>query len=257
MLPKRLLVVVSLLMLLAGCATTGSGGDGLKSKDSNAENAARIHTELGQQYLQRGELKVALEKLKMALQFDDDYVPAHTVIAVLYARIGENAKAEQHYRRANQLEPKSGATNNNLGVFLCREGKVAESLPYFKQALADPFYQTPDAAWSNAGICERKLPDAVTAEKDFRKALSLNPHNADALYNLADMLLAQGKPFPASAFLQRFDALGRPTPASLALGYRIETRLGNAEDAQSYARRLKSKFPDSPQAQNLATTSSQ
>ena len=48
-----------------------------------------MHTELGQQYMQQGKLEIALENLNKALSFDPGYVDAHTVIAVLYERIGD------------------------------------------------------------------------------------------------------------------------------------------------------------------------
>lgn len=221
------------------------------SKAEQARDAARIHTELGQRYLQSGDLQTALEKLQKALQFDDDYAPAHTVIAVVYERINDLPDAEKHYRRAEELEPKKGGPNNNLGAFLCKIGKGAEAQTYFERAVADPFYDTPDVAWTNAGICAAGIGQNPLAEQDFRKALSANGNNAEALYQLAALLYNQNDAFRASAFLQRFDALGQPTPAGLKLGHDIEIRLGNTDAAHDYARRLKSQFPDSEQARAL------
>lgn len=244
---ERLLVACVFMFGLAAC-TSQQNGLLRKPASGDAENAARIHTELGQRYLQQGMLKNALQKLKLALQFDDDYAPAHTVIAVIYERIGELKKAEQHYHRAVELQPKKGDTNNNFGAFLCREHKPQQALKYFRQALKDPFYATPDAAMSNEGICLLQMGEKDKAEADFRKALKINPQNGDALFHMAAMLHRRGDDFRASAFLQRFDALGQETPAGLLLGYRIESRLGNAEDARGYAQRLRKKFPDSDQA---------
>lgn len=243
------------IVFLAGCAT--SSGNGFSTRKVNDKEAARIHTELGQRYLQRGELKPALDKLKLAVKFDDRYAPAQTVIATIYARIGENGKAEQHYRRAVELNPKNGDTNNNLGVFLCRIGKVDQALPYFETAVRDPFYNTKDVALSNAGRCLLKKNDYPAAEKDYRRALAINPTNGDALYQLADVLLKQGKAFQARAFIQRFDALGRPNPAALRLGYKIEKSLGDEEGARNYEKRLLAKFPDSDQAQSIDTDTTQ
>lgn len=245
----RWLVTGILLLALAGCAT--SSGNGFSTRKVNDQEAARVHTELGQQYMERGELKQALDKLQKALQFDDDYAPAHTVIATIYAQIGENDNAERHFRRAVQLKPKNGDTNNNLGVFLCRIGKVDQALPYFEAAVRDPFYNTKDVALSNAGRCLLKKNDYAAAERDYRRALAINPNNGDALYQLASVLLKQGKAFQARAFIQRFDALGRPDPAALLLGYKIEKRLGDEEGAQNYEKRLLAKFPDSDQAQSI------
>lgn len=256
---------VLLCALLAGCVTTSSSsGDGSSldhlpraSKANQSEDAARIHTELGQHYLETGDLQTALEKLTKALQFDENYAPAHTVIAVVYERINDLAHAEQHYRRAVELEPNKGGPNNNLGAFLCRSGKPAEAETYFRKAVADPFYKTPDIALTNAGICQVKANQIAGAEQDFREALQRNPDNGEALYQLASVLYRSGDTFHASAFLQRFDALGRPTPDAYRLGYLIESRMGNTDAARSYRQRLISQFPDSDQARSIDQTAAQ
>lgn len=250
-----------LCALLAGCVSTGgsqsggesSSGDRLPrtSKAQQAEDAARIHTELGQHYLEGGDLQTAMEKLTKALQFDDNYAPAHTVIAVVYERINDLPNAELHYRRAVALEPSKGAPNNNLGAFLCRTGKSQEAENYFRKAVADPFYKTPDVALTNAGVCQLKSNNVAAAQEEFRDALQKNPNNSEALFQLAKLLFDSGDAFRARAFLQRFDALGKPSPDAYRLGYLIESRLGNTDAAQSYRQRLLSQFPDSDQARNI------
>ena len=255
-------VGAALCALLAGCVTTSGvhGPDGSSeriprtSKSDQAEDAARIHTELGQHYLEGGDLQTALEKLTKALQFDDNYAPAHTVISVVYEKINDMPHAEQHYRRAVALEPDKGGPNNNLGAFLCRIGKPDEAEIYFRKAVADPFYKTPDIALTNAGVCQLKFNRLPAAQQEFRDALKRNPNNAEALFQLADTLYRSGDAFRARAFLQRFDALGQPTPEAYRLGYQIESRLGNTDAAQSYRQRLLSQFPDSDPARSLDQT---
>ena len=246
-----------LVLMLAGCVTTNpdNGDLGSKlphtSKGQEARDAARIHTQLGQQYLANGDLQTAMEKLTRALQFDDNYAPAHTVMAVLDERINRPEQAEQHYRRAVQLEPGKGGPNNNLGTFLCRIGKGAEAIGYFQKALKDPFYTTPDVALTNEGLCQLRMGDRTGGEASLRKALEANPQNAEALLQLANTLYLNNDAFRARAFVQRFDALGQPSAAALKLGHDIETRLGNTDAAQTYRRRLLSQFPDSEQARAL------
>jgi type IV pilus assembly protein PilF len=256
-------LIFSLSLLLAGCITTRTDSSSLgrnmpqASKADQAEDAARIHTELGQRYMASGDLQTALGKLTKALQFDPDYAPAHTVIAVLYERINKLSEAEQHYRNAVALEPSKGAPNNNLGVFLCHTGKIAEANGYFRKAVADPFYKTPDVALTNAGVCQLQAHDVAGAEASFRDAIARNPKNAEALFQLANTLYQNKDVFRARAFIQRFDALNQPTAASLKLGHDIESRLGNPEGALTYSKRLLSQFPDSEQAHTLDTTASQ
>ncbi len=256
-------LVFCLLLPLAGCVTTQSDTSALgknmpqTSKADQAKDAARVHTELAQHYMAQGDLQTALTKLNRALDFDPNYAPAHTVIAVLDERINKLADAELHYRRAVQLEPAKGAPNNNLGVFLCKSGKGAEGLAYFNKAVADPFYETPDVALTNAGVCQLRMNQMAGAEASFRDAIARNPNNAEALFQLANMLYLNKDMFRARAFIQRFDALGRATPDSLKLGYDIESRLGNPDGARNYRKRLIAKFPDSEQARNLDITASQ
>lgn len=253
-------VFFSLWLPLAGCVTTHSDSSSLgksmpqTSEATQATDAARIHTELAQRYMGSGDLQNALAKASKALEFDDRYAPAHTVIAVIYERINKLPQAELHYRRAVALEPAKGAPNNNLGVFLCHTGKVAEAAKYFQKAVADPFYQTPDVALTNAGVCQLRSGDVAAAEASFRDAIARNPSNGEALFQLANALYASQDAFHARAFLQRFDALGKPTAESLKLGYDIENRLGNKDGARTYSKRLLSQFPDSEQAHALNTT---
>lgn len=253
-------LIFSLLLPLAGCVTTRTDSSSLgkdmpqSSKAAQALDAARIHTELGQRYMASGDLQTALAKLTKALQFDPNYAPAHTVVAVLYERINNLPEAEKHYRKAVQLEPAKGDPNNNLGVFLCHTGRGAEANAYFQKAIADPFYQTPDVALTNAGVCQARAGDIARAEASFRDALARNPNNAEALLQLANVLYLNKDAFRARAFMQRFDALGQSTAASLQLGQDIESRLGNQDGALTYRKRLLSQFPDSEQARALDTT---
>lgn len=254
-------VIFSLTLLLAGCVTTGdvntlSDHIPKSSKAQQAEDAARIHTELGQRYLASGDLQTALEKLNLALKFDPNYAPAHTVIAVLYERIHKLPEAELHYRRAVELEPTKGAVNNNLGQFLCGTGKYAEATSYFQKAVADPFNNAADMALTNEGVCQLRAGDVAGAEASFRDAIARNPNSAEALFQLANTLYLHNDAFRARAFIQRFDALGQPSAGALKLGYDIETRLGNPEGALNYSTRLRSQFPDSEQARALNSTAS-
>ncbi|HEU4665860.1 MAG TPA: type IV pilus biogenesis/stability protein PilW [Dokdonella sp.] len=244
-------MLLAIALGLAGCE---SGPQSTVKRDDPAtqrDDAARVHTELGQKYMQQGKLELALEKLNKALQFNPDYVDAHTVIAVLYESINDMPKAEEHYRRAAQLKPKSGAENNNYGRFLCLEGKYAEGQEYFARALADPFYQTPALAMGNAGTCLAKAGKNDQAEQMLRQALAINPNDAEALLALGTILYGKGEYMNARAFVQRFESLAPPRPDALMLGRNIELRLGNAGGASEYSRRLLRGFPNSAEAKML------
>jgi type IV pilus assembly protein PilF len=213
---------------------------------------------LGQRYMEQGKLEIAMENLKKALEYDPNYVDAHTVIGVLFERIGNAKAAEEHYAKAAELAPKSGDANNNYGQFLCATGRYDQAQQYFTKAMADPFYKTPDVLYTNAGSCLMKsgsahLDDALA---DFRKALEANPKNAVALFEMADALYQKNDFFRARAFIQRFEALSKPDPAALLLARNIEVKLGHPESARDYATRLRETFPDSDQVRVLDSATS-
>lgn len=242
---------VAFATLLAACQTSGNGNVKQETKADEKQDAARVHTELGQKYMQQGNLKVALEDLDKALTYDPDYADAHTVLGLLYERIGDPKQAEEHYRRAAQIRPKGGNELNNYGTFLCKVGRYDEAVGYFDRAIADPFYNTPDVALTNEGTCLLKAGKADAAEPVLRKALERSPNNAEALFQLASTLYEKADYFKARAFMQRFEAVGQPRPESLMLGRNIELRLGNGSAAGDYTRRLLQSFPESQQARAL------
>lgn len=256
-------VLVVLALGMGACSSNkiipvNNGDDGLKnppaeSKQDQKLDAAQVHTQLGAQLMKRGDLKDAYDKLKMATQFDDSYAPAHTLLAILDEQLKQNKEAEQEYRRALAIDPKNGDANNNLGVFLCKTGRQAEAMQHFQRALADPFYKTPAMANTNAGKCLSHSNPAA-ADPYLRKALAIDPNYPDALLQMAQTLYARNDAFRARGFLQRFEAQGQASAESLMLGYRIESRLGDTDAARSYVNRLRSQFPNSEQAQQLAGT---
>ncbi|MEO8803566.1 MAG: type IV pilus biogenesis/stability protein PilW [Rudaea sp.] len=249
-------LAAALCAMLGGCVSTGGAHlSGDSSSDKRVE-AARVRMELGQRYMQEGKLEIALDNLNKALQYDDKLVDAHTVIAVLYERIGNLKAAEQHYARAAELAPKSGDANNNYGVFLCAEGKFTEAQKYFSAAMRDPFYKTPDVLLTNAGTClvdHANSSNYDEAERDFRNALQANPKNGAALFYMAKVLYLKNDFFHARAFIQRFESQGKPDPAALLLARNIEVKLGHVDTAHDYAQRLRKDFPDSTQTHSLDT----
>jgi type IV pilus assembly protein PilF len=221
------------------------------------QESAQVWVQLGQHYLELGKLDVAKEDLLKALKFDPKSVDARTVLATLYDRVGDRTQAEQYYREAADLQPTAGAVNNNYGLYLCKLGKFEQAQKRFDIAKADGFYNAKDIVYLNAGTCTLLAKGSIDqADGDFRRAIEVNPKNAQALFQLASVLYEKGDYFKARAFIQRFEALDQPSPDALLLARNIEVKLGNNESARDYAQRLHTQFPESAQTRSLDTTSS-
>jgi len=96
-----------------------------------------------------------------------------------------------------------------------------------------------------------KKPAPAKAEKYFREALRINPKLSSALYQMARLSVDSGKRLSARGFIERYFQSAEDTPESLLLAVRIERALGNKNAEASYALRLRSKFPTSPEAGQL------
>jgi len=233
------------LLLLSGCVTN-------QPTDADAKTASRkaaeSNTQLGVEYMSRGQLEVALGKLKKAVKDDPDYAPGHTVLAILYTRLGESELAATHYKLALQADPENGDVNNNYGTYLCRSGKPQEAIKHFLKALDDPFYSSPAVALTNAAACSMGNDNPADAETYLRSALQYDPKFPDALLIMARLNYQQKDYLRSRAFLQRFEASTAQTAESLFLGYEIETALRDEKTARQYLSLLNSKFPESKEA---------
>ncbi len=243
---KRLAVLLPALLL---CACSSSPR--IEDPAYDANKLAQLNVNMAIEYMREGKNDVALNRLGAALEYDPAYPPAHGTLGVLYARLGEDAKAERHFKEAVRRAPGDPSLLNNYGQFLCRDDRFEDGMALFDRALEDPLYNTPEVALTNAGLCARRAGDMETAEARFRKALQGQPRFAIALREMADIAFDKGEHLSARAYLQRYREVAPHTAETLWLGVQVERALGDLDTAASYALTLKSRFPDSDQAQQL------
>lgn len=220
---------------------------------ADARTRAKIHTELGAMYFQDGNMAVALEELKIALEADSSYAPAYNVRGLVHTYLREMGDAETDFGQALKLAPNDPEVNNNYGWFLCQNGKERQSISYFLNAVKNPLYSTPDRAYTNAGTCALKAGDMEGAEQYLQQALRLSRDGADvARVQLATLYYRRGTLDEARR--QISDVLKRMEPASpdaLWLALRIERKLGNRQAESGFAAQLRSRYPASQEYQEF------
>jgi len=229
---------------LAACASSGASPNRKHEPDSPKQDAAEVQVKMGRGYMDQGQFETAHQKLERGLELDPNSVDGHTLMAVLYERIDRAKLSEKHYKRAVELDPADGSTNNNYGAYLCRIGRYAEADTYFLRALDDPFYKTPESAYSNAGVCAAHAGEIEKSEVYFRKSLDTNPKDAGTLYQMALINFKKNDYLRARAFMQRFESANQPEASAIDLAAQIEERLGDTAAAAKYRERLKTEFPD-------------
>lgn len=258
----RVALAAALLAGAAGCATTDDGTAGsvvdtrsvvpTAEVDTEERRRARIRLELAAGYYQQRNYSVALDELRQALTIDPDYAAAYGMLGLVYMDIKETSLADQSFRKALNLMPANAELNNNYGWFLCRNGRQAESLPYFEKAASDPLYQTPARPLHNAGICMRQAQDEDKALEYLHRAFQVEPANAVVLYNLADIYLGRKDFQRAHFYSQRLLKAYQPTAQVLWQALRIARLRGDTVEFESIASQLRRGFPGSQEANLLA-----
>jgi tetratricopeptide (TPR) repeat protein len=173
---------------------------------------------------------------------------AHDKLGVALAAQGRLAEAIEHYREALRLDPGRPRIHNHLGLALHEQGRTDEAIPHFHAALrVDPTYAV---AHNNLGNVFTNLEREEKALEHFSEAVRLDPDFVEAHYNLGIALARQGRTEDAA---RRFSEALRLWPDFAAahndLGL-VLARQGRLDAAvREYAEALRFE-PDYPEAHN-------
>jgi type IV pilus assembly protein PilF len=248
-----------LTALIAGCASTGDGMQqpdrssqpgtdpdaGLVGEMRDARSRAKAHADLASAYYELGNLGVALEEARIAVQADPNYVPAYSMLGLVNMELKDNAAAEANFKRGLQMSPQDPDLNHNYGWFLCQTGQEDQSIQWFLNAVRNPLYQSPAKSFAAAGRCLSKRNPAEAAAY-FDRALRLDPNSLQAMLPYAELLYRRGQLNEAKVLVARFNRLVPDgTPESLWLGVRIERKLGDRLAEANLASQLRRRYAGS------------
>ncbi|HLX29652.1 MAG TPA: type IV pilus biogenesis/stability protein PilW [Casimicrobiaceae bacterium] len=252
----------AVVLALAACASKGptqppaqmpqADATPVKTQEATPAQRAKIRTELAAGYYERGRMDIALEELGNAKALDPTYPKIYDIYGLVYAMLGERAKAEENFQQAVSLAPDDSDIRENWGAYLCGTGRARESLPQFTQVLKDPLYKTPEIALINLGKCSAAIGDTKNAEEYLRRALTVSPGNPIAAYNLALLAYKDQRIGEARAWMRPVMQQASPPPQALYLGFCIERKHGDVEAAKAYASQLANRWPESTEAKSAA-----
>ena len=134
------------------------------------------------------------------LRFDPNSSIAHYNLGRFLAKQGKHAEAISHYRQALDIRPDAD-THNNLGLLLALRGDVDDSLGEFHRALQiDPNYSK---AFFNLGRVYARQGELDEAVQNYRQALKLSPNEVEIYVGLGNVLARQGHLEEATALFQK------------------------------------------------------
>jgi tetratricopeptide (TPR) repeat protein len=145
----------------------------------------------GNRCLTSGDARGAEECFRHALAMNPDFPEVLANLGLVKEQAGELIEAECFYRRSIALAPNGVQVILNLAAMLFDAKRFVEAETLYGQALrAEP--DSP-AAWSNYGVLLACLKREDEAENCYRTALSLDSAYLKAHFNLAYILLRQGR----------------------------------------------------------------
>ncbi len=152
----------------------------------------RNYLSFGSVYFQRGYFDQAEASFRLALQDNPASAEALYGIGSVYLKQQKTSKARDSFERAIKLHASYPDTLpnawNNLGLLTAREGRTAEAIPYFQEALR----LSPDhlIALENLGNAYRQQKQWEDARKVLERAVAVGPQDPEANYSLG-MVFAQ------------------------------------------------------------------
>jgi tetratricopeptide (TPR) repeat protein len=161
-----------------------------------APDCAPVHYSLGIIYHNTGSIDLALQELKLALEYADIYSPkiknpiitkanAHHKLGLLYYEMGMTETAEKEFRNALKLIPLYSDAYYNLGVIYMDRGLWDRAISELESAVSlsrgsDKLTKTHNllgTAYTRKGSIELGI-------RNFQEVLKINPSDIEARENL-------------------------------------------------------------------------
>jgi type IV pilus assembly protein PilF len=239
----KYVLILSVVVLVGGCGS-------VSNQTNVAQNQARAHTELAARYYQVGQVAVAVQEAQTALASDGNYVPAQTLLALIYAELHQDKLADAHFDRALKLSEAQGLSTtdlrNSYAWYLCQSDRMEQGLQELSVVLNDPLYNSLDKALVNAGVCAARANKLDMAKTYISAALDMSPNFPAAVLYRAHIELSTQQLKQARVDTQLAQKILGETPEVLWLMTRLERTsaggLGNASE------RLLKNFPTSVEA---------
>ena len=236
----------------ANTATSPPMVDPVRAAVQQLNDGALSHIRRGLALAGMGNLQGAIQQHLEAIQADPKEVQAYINLIQLYARAGENDKAEQAYREAVALNPNRADCYYNYGVLMFQLRQYPEAEQAMKKAIQiNPFYAE---AHDNLGYLfamQRQFGEALA---EYRKAVGDRPDFRLARFHIGQILVNQDKYAEAiQEFLKILTPVDASTPGYLyALGATY-ARAGDRPNAVVYMRKARDAAAARNQTQLLTS----
>ena len=203
-------IVAILLLVLTGCATTGTAD---KSK-----KMAEGYYDRGISHLQSKDFEKAMVEFQRSINTDPKYKMSYYAMGMTYDMMGKLSDAEKYYKETINIDSEFSDAYNSLGTIYMKQKKWKEALKAFQKALQNKMYATPNITYVNIGDVYLNLEDYPKAVEAYQEAKRYATQDY-IIYRLGMALTRAGRTKEAIGELQEGVALTPKNPdMRLALG---------------------------------------
>ncbi|HYX40305.1 MAG TPA: tetratricopeptide repeat protein, partial [Pyrinomonadaceae bacterium] len=168
------------------------------------EQAYRANN-IGVALLEQFKHREGAEEFKRALRLDPKLALARINLSIALYNVPDLPSAEREAQSATALAPTAPQPLYILGLIARTQNRPEEAANFFQRVLKlDPNDVGANVNLGQLYAQQRKYPEAIAA---FRVALSVEPYNGTALYNLGTALLRAGQRAEGQRVIARFQEL--------------------------------------------------
>lgn len=193
---------------------------------------------LGQTYNAMKKPELAEPPLRRAVELAPDEARYHRGLGDAFARRSRFNEAVACFQRALTIDPQNREIAGLLARARALQARTPEEYREARKALLELDAAETDNAFfqGQVGILDAQHGNLAEAEKRLKRALALDPHYAEALYNLATVYRQQGRHKEAQETLARFQRQENLLRRVSALQKRLSRQPNNAALSRELAR---------------------
>ena len=144
--------------------------------------SAKMHADLGTEYLKRDQLYAARTEFQTALRIFPDFSEAMENYGIVEGGMGQDQEARQLLQKALSLTAQGSMDHDfmavNLATQLMKMGENDDALKLLNQTISEfPGYAW---AWSNRAVIRYRHGEVAAARTDAEAAVQLDPANTQA-----------------------------------------------------------------------------
>jgi type IV pilus assembly protein PilF len=250
---KRVRILLLLLMagLAAGCVTTTTGGFNV---EPSPEEAVEDYIQLAIAYYDAGDLVNARRHLGSALDLNVRNSELYNILALVMQAEGDLELAAETFERSIRIDRTNSRARNNYAALLYSMGDYDGAFEQLDEVTRDTMYEGRAFAFESLGRSALRLQRYEAAELAFQRALQLNGNLYISAIELAILRADRGDWEGARRIFRQYlttaEFYNLPhSPRALLAGIKIESKFQNRELVDSFTRILTTLYQETPEYQ--------